>query len=75
VTRTATAIADWCKARNLDNLVARVRDSQLRGVFLGGGAPFPEVSYSARKRIKELFLPEVENLQMMIERDLSMWNS
>lgn len=75
VTRTATAVADWCKARNLDNLVARVRDSQLRGVFLGGGAPFPEVSYSARKRIKELFLPEVESLQMMIERDLSMWNS
>ncbi len=75
VTRTATAIADWCKARNLDNLVARVRDSQLRGVFLGGGAPFPEVSHAARKRIKELFLPEVESLQMMIGRDLSMWNS
>lgn len=75
VTRTATAVADWCKARNLDNLVATVRNSQLMSVFLGGGAPFPEISYSARRTIKELFWPEVESLQMMIGRDLSMWNS
>lgn len=75
VTHTATAVADWCKARNLDNFVARVRESRLRRAFLGGGAPFPEVSYSARKRIKELFWPEVETLQMLIGRDLSMWNS
>ena len=75
VTRTATAIADWCKAHNLDNLVASVRESQLREVFLGGGAPFPEVSHSVRRRIKQLFWPEVESLQTMIGRDLSMWNS
>ncbi len=75
VTRTATAIADWCKAHNLDNVVAGVRDSSLMRLFLSGGAPFPEVSYSARNRIKELFWPEVESLERMIGRDLSMWSS
>jgi hypothetical protein len=74
VTHTATAVADWCKAHNLDNLVASVRNSQLMSVLLGGGGPFPEVSHAARKRIEEMFWPEVESLQMMIGRDLSMWN-
>ncbi len=74
ITRTATAIADWCKARNLDNLVAMVRNSQLMGAFLGGGAPFPQLSRYARSRLNEMFRPEVENLQQLIGRDLSMWN-
>lgn len=75
VTRTATCLADWCKAHNLDNLVANVRNSQLMNLFLGGGAPFPEVSHSARKKIRDLFWPEVEGLQMIIGRDLSMWKN
>ncbi len=73
LTRTATTVADWCKARNLDNLVASVRDSQLMRVFLGGGTPFPEVSPEVRNKIKELFQPEVESLQKMIGRDLTLW--
>jgi hypothetical protein len=74
VTRTATAIADWCKAHNLDNFVANVRESQLIGMVLGGGAPFQEVSRSAKNRMKELCWPEVERLEEMIGRDLSTWN-
>jgi hypothetical protein len=74
VTRTATAVADWCKARNLDNLVAIVRNSQLMGALLAGGAPFPKLSRYARGRINEICRPEVENLQRLIGRDLSMWN-
>ena len=74
VTRTATAVADWCKARNLDNLVAMVRNSQLMGAFLGGGAPLPQLSRYARSRISEMCRPEVEKLQRLIGRDLSMWN-
>lgn len=75
VTRTATAIAEWCKVHNLDSIVAGVRDSELMGLFLTGGAPFPEVSYSAKRRIKELFWPEVKSLERMIGRDLSMWDA
>jgi hypothetical protein len=74
VTRTATAVADWCKARSLDNLVAAVRESKLRKLFLDGGAPFPEIPRSVLKMIGEALQPEVEALQRMIGRDLSMWN-
>ena len=74
VTRTATTIANWCKARSLDNLVAAVRDSQLRKLFLDGGAPFPEISSSVLEMISEMLQPEVEALQHMMGRDLSMWN-
>lgn len=74
VTRTATAIANWCKARSLDNLVAMVRDSQLTKLFLDGGAPFPEISRSVLETISEVLQPEVEALQRMMGRDLSMWN-
>ena len=73
VTRTATTLADWCKARNLDNLVASVRKSRLMRLCLGGGAPFPEISESTLKMLSELFRPEVEDLQSITGRDLSLW--
>ena len=43
-TRRATTMADWFKARRLDRVVAAVRDSPLRKLFLGGGLPFAEFS-------------------------------
>lgn len=73
LTRTATALADWCKGRNLDRLVAAVRESQLIRLFLGGGAPFPEISSATRQAIAKVFRPEVEQLQRLIARDLSVW--
>jgi hypothetical protein len=75
VTRMATAVAEWCKARRLDSLVAAVRDSRLRKLFLDGGAPFPEISRSLREKVSDVLQPEVETLQRIIGRDLSMWNS
>lgn len=75
LTRTATAFADWCKAHRMDNLVASVRDSRLIRLFLGGGAPFPELPLSTIDRLSQLLLPEVEALQQMTGRDLSMWKT
>ena len=74
VTQTATRMADWCKARNLDHIVAVVRTSRVMNMLLGGGRPFPEVSNSARERIGEMLQPEIETLEQMIGRDLSMWH-
>lgn len=74
VTHVATAVANWCKARNLDGVVAAVRGSRMRKLFLGGGPPFPEVSCSTLEAITEIFQPEVEMLQRITGRDLSMWN-
>lgn len=74
LTRTATLMADWCKARNLDQIVAAVRTSRLMNTLLSSGPPFPEVSRSARDRVGEMLQPEIESLERMIGRDLSMWH-
>lgn len=50
-TRTATAMADWCKARKLDNIVASVRNSSLIRLFLGGGAPFPDIPTQTMQKV------------------------
>jgi sulfotransferase family protein len=74
LTHAATRMADWCKARNLDHIVATVRNSRMMSVLLSGGPPFPEVSQAARERVGELLQPEIEGLERMIDRDLSMWD-
>lgn len=72
-TWAGTAMADWCKARKLDNIVSNVRNSQLIRVFLGGGAPFSEVPRETLKKIWEVVLPEVEGLEELLGRDLYHW--
>jgi len=74
-TRRATALADWCKARQLDKIVAAVRNSPLRSLFLGGGSPFAEFPMETLLGLYELFRPEVEELESMLNRDLSAWKS
>ena len=74
-TRRATALADWCKARQLDKIVAAVRNSPLRSLFLGGGSPFAELPRDILLRLYELFRPEVQELEDMLNRDLSAWKS
>lgn len=72
-TRAATAMADWCKARRLDNVVASARDSRLFRLLIGGGAPFPETNAETRRRIAALLSREIEEMEIMLERDLSHW--
>jgi hypothetical protein len=74
-TRNATRMADWLKAQRLDKLVAAVRESPLRKLFLGGGRPFAEPSPELTARLYELFRPEVEELEKILQRDLSTWKS
>ena len=74
-TRRATSMADWFKARRLDTVVAAVRNSPLRKLFLGGGSPFAAFPMETSLRLYELFRPEVEELEGMINRDLSTWKS
>jgi hypothetical protein len=74
-TRGASTMADWFKARRMDRLVAAVRDSPLRKLFLGGGAPFSEVPRETILRLYQLFRCEVEELETMLNRDLSFWKT
>jgi LPS sulfotransferase NodH len=72
-TRAATTIADWCKARRFDNVVSAVRESGLFRLFIGGGAPFPEVHAETARTISARLLPEIEEMEAMVNRDLSNW--
>jgi len=72
-TREATRIADWCKARRLDKLVAAIRNSPLRRLFLGGGTPFTQVAQDLAAQVYELFRPEIDHLEQLVGRDLSSW--
>lgn len=73
ITRTALAVADWCKARKLDRVVAAVRNSRSMKLLIGGGAPLTGMTEKARAKAIELFAPEVDALETMIGRDLSSW--
>ena len=72
-TRGATLMAEWFKARRLDSVVSAFRQSRLRKLVLGGGAPFPPISGEMLSRLQAKFKPEVEQLEVMLQRDLSAW--
>lgn len=72
-TRTATVLADWCKARRLDTFVDSVRNSPFINLFLGGGDPLTETSPLALKQLGERFLPEVEGIETLLGRPLETW--
>jgi hypothetical protein len=72
-TRSATMMADWCKARRLDRVVTTVKNSPLLKLFLGGGPPFADLPQDVALRLYEDFRPEVEELEVVLNRDLSQW--
>ena len=66
-------MAEWCKSRRLDNLVAMAKGSPLIKLFLGGGPAFAEPSLEVSLRLYEHFRPEVEELETILNRDFSAW--
>jgi hypothetical protein len=74
-TRSAMMMAEWCKSRRLDRVVAVVKSSPLIKLFLGGGPAFAELSREVSIRLYEHFRPEVEELEATLNRDLSAWKS
>ncbi len=72
-TRSAILVADWFKARRLDRMVNAFKKSRLRRLVLGGGPPFPTLSADLTGRLQEMFQPEVDELEVLLHRDLSSW--
>ena len=74
-TRQANLMADWFKARQLDSFVSAVKRTPLVKLVLGGGAAFAELSPETTQALYQRFLPEVEKLEDLLNRDLSGWKS
>jgi hypothetical protein len=72
-TRGALLLADWSKARRLGGIVDAAKKLGAVKFFVGGGRSFPELSSSMRARLHELFRNEVEELEIMLNRDLTAW--
>ena len=66
-TRSATAMAEWLKLRQLDTVVAAVKRSPLLKLVLGGGPPFTKLSRDLSLKLYEHFRPEVEELEGLLE--------
>jgi len=74
-THSATAMANWLKARRLHGIVSTVKKSRFLKLFLGGGPAFAELSLEFASKLYEQFRPEVERLETLINRDLSAWKT
>jgi hypothetical protein len=72
-TRSATRLADWLKARHFGPVVTALKNSRLSKLFLGGGPSFTALSRQVAHMVQELFLREVEELETLLQRDLSAW--
>jgi Sulfotransferase domain len=72
-TRGANRLAEWSKARNLDGLVALAKRVGMVKLFVGGGPAFSQLSSSEEARLRGLFRPEIDKLEAMLNRDLSIW--
>jgi Sulfotransferase domain len=72
-THRGIQIADWLKAQHLGRLVATITRSPLRKLFLGGGVPFSPLTQELSQTIFDLFCDEIEQLESMVNRDLSGW--
>ncbi|HET6179971.1 MAG TPA: sulfotransferase [Candidatus Sulfotelmatobacter sp.] len=72
-TRGAILLAEWSRAQRLDSMVAAAKRMGALKLFVGGGPSFPEVSHTQRLKLRELFRPEVDGLEAMLNRDLSAW--
>jgi hypothetical protein len=74
-TRSATAMAEWLKLRQLDTVVAAVKKSPLLKLVLGGGPPFTKVPRDLTLKLHDHFRPEIEELETLLQRDFSAWKA
>lgn len=72
-THRATAVADWFKGQRLGSVVAAVKRSPLMKLLLGGGTPFGQLPQQVALALYERLRPEVEELESILNRDLSKW--
>ena len=74
-TRGAMLLANWCKMRNLGRIPAVIKGSPFLRLFLGGGPKFTGASRELLDHLSEIFRPEIEELELLMGRDLLSWKT
>ena len=72
-TRCATLMAEWSKMKRMDSMVAMAKRMGISKLFIGGGAAFAELTAAQVVKLRTLFLPEIEELESLLNRDFSAW--
>lgn len=75
LTRMATGMADWFKAARMDRLLASAKHKYFLKFFLRSGSSFESLSPDRMHKLYELFSPEVEELEAMLNRDFPNWKA
>jgi len=73
LTRAAQQLAEWSRALRLDAVIAEAKKRGVLKLFVGGGPAFPELPFAERVKLYEMLQPEVEQLEVALNRDLSEW--
>jgi hypothetical protein len=73
LTRGAILLSEWSRARQMDSVVAAAKKLGALKLFVGGGTPFPEIPSPQRAKLRELFRSDVDELEGMLNRNLSSW--
>jgi len=71
--RVARATADWLVEQRQFTVVSTLKKLPLTGRLLSSGQPFEQLSQEVLLRVHELFRPEVEELEAILNRDLTAW--
>ncbi len=63
----------WLMAHDAYLVVKYLRRLRLSSIFHGGGKKYPPLTVEIDARVRELFRPEIEELEALVGRDLSAW--
>jgi hypothetical protein len=73
--RLATSMASWCKSQRFNRIVTAAKASSFPKLFMGGGQPFAEMSPKMSLQLAEILRPEMDELEVMLNRDFSAWKA
>jgi hypothetical protein len=71
--RVGQSIGDLLRSRRLYSIINLAKKLGLKTVFFGGGNDLPPMDPELEKHLRSLFTSEVDNLELMLGRDLSTW--
>jgi hypothetical protein len=69
----AGALYFWCRGRGFDRLLVAWERSRFWKVCFSGGTRLGPINPETERALRELFLPDVEKLEDLLERDFSAW--
>lgn len=72
-TRGGLLLADWSRKHRIDSVVHAAKRLGAAKLFIGGGPTFPDVPASQHIKLRELFRSEVDQLEGMLNLDLTAW--